>query len=77
MPSFVESPHVVSYRLLARGAARVVRCVMEAGNWADLSDEELLEKKISQLGLSLDAADALPHIMELVRQARELAGRLG
>ena len=26
---------------------------------------------------NLDAAEALPHIMELVRQARELAGRLG
>src|SRR2546421_8694722 len=38
---------------------------MDAGNWINLSDEELLEKKISQLGLNLDATELRPLIQQL------------
>src|ERR1700675_3644631 len=38
---------------------------MEAGNWINLSDEELLEKKISQLGLELEVTDLRPLIQQL------------
>src|SRR6266705_2769053 len=38
---------------------------MEAGNWINLSDEELLEKKISQLSLKLDATELRPLIQQL------------
>ena len=37
---------------------------MESPDWASLSDDELLEKKISQLGLKLD----VPPIQPLVQQ---------
>src|SRR5213082_528959 len=38
---------------------------MEAADWANLSDEELLEKKISQRGLKLDGTDRQPLIQQL------------
>src|SRR5258706_14300574 len=38
---------------------------MEAGNWINLSDEELLEKKISHLGLKLEVTDLRPLIQQL------------
>src|SRR5205809_2923946 len=38
---------------------------MEAADWANLSDEELLEKRISQLGLKLDGTDRQPLIQQL------------
>jgi hypothetical protein len=38
---------------------------MEAADWVNLSDEELLEKKISQLGLKLEGTDLQPLIQKL------------
>src|SRR6476661_8155505 len=38
---------------------------MDAGNWINLSDEELLEKKISQLGLKLDDTELQPLVQQL------------
>ncbi|HMP83335.1 MAG TPA: hypothetical protein PKA41_11595 [Verrucomicrobiota bacterium] len=38
---------------------------MEAADWASLGDEELLEKKISQLGLNLDGSKLQPLIHQL------------
>ncbi|MEY2427278.1 MAG: hypothetical protein QOJ40_163 [Verrucomicrobiota bacterium] len=38
---------------------------MDAGNWINLSDDELLEKKISQLGLKLDDTELRPLIQQL------------
>ncbi len=38
---------------------------MEASHWTNLSDNELLEKKISQLGLKLEAAAIYPLIQQL------------
>ena len=38
---------------------------MEAADWANLSDEELLEKRISQLGLKLDGTDRQLLIQQL------------
>src|SRR5437867_7155389 len=38
---------------------------MEAADWAQLSDEELLEKKISQLGLKLEGTELQPLIEKL------------
>ena len=38
---------------------------MEAIDWANLSDEELLEKRISQLGLKLDGTEVQPLIQQL------------
>src|SRR5712675_1911806 len=35
------------------------------GNWINLSDEELLQKKISQLGLNLDDTELRPLIQQL------------
>ncbi len=38
---------------------------MEAVDWANLSDEELLEKRISQLGLNLEGTELQPLIQQL------------
>jgi len=38
---------------------------MEAADWANLSDDELLERKISQLGLKLDGTELQPLIQQL------------
>ncbi len=38
---------------------------MEAAAWVNLSDDELLEKKISQLGLKLDGTELQPLIQQL------------
>jgi hypothetical protein len=38
---------------------------MEAADWANLSDDELLEKKISQLGLKLEGTELQPLIHRL------------
>lgn len=38
---------------------------MDAGDWANLSDEELLEKKIAHLGLKLEGAEPEPLIKQL------------
>src|SRR5256886_9009894 len=38
---------------------------MEAIDWANLSDEELLEKRISELGLKLDGTELQPLIQQL------------
>ena len=38
---------------------------MEADDWVSLSDDELLEKKISQLGLKLDGTELQPLIQQL------------
>ncbi len=38
---------------------------MEAEDWVNLSDDELLEKKISQLGLKLDGTELQPLIQQL------------
>jgi hypothetical protein len=38
---------------------------MEAGDWVNLGDEELLEKKISQLGLKLEGTELQPLIQQL------------
>ena len=38
---------------------------MEAEDWVNLSDDELLEKKISQLGLRLDGTELQPLIQQL------------
>src|SRR6201981_2410038 len=38
---------------------------MEAGNWASLSDEELLERRISTLGLRVGATPLEPAIRQL------------
>jgi hypothetical protein len=38
---------------------------MEADDWVSLSDDELLEKKISQLGLQLDGTELQPLIQQL------------
>src|SRR5437763_3468693 len=41
---------------------------MEAGNWINLSDEELLEKRISQLGLKLEGTELQPLIQQLYEE---------
>jgi hypothetical protein len=38
---------------------------MEPANWAELSDDELLEKRISQLGLKLDGTELQPLVQRL------------
>src|SRR5689334_14407024 len=38
---------------------------MEASHWTNLGDNELLEKKISQLGLKLETAEIYPLIQQL------------
>ena len=38
---------------------------MEAADWVNLSDEELLEKRISQLGLKLEGTELQPLIQQL------------
>jgi hypothetical protein len=38
---------------------------MEAADWANLSDDELLERKISQLGLKLEGTELQPLIQQL------------
>ena len=38
---------------------------MEAADWVNLSDDELLEKRISQLGLKLDGTELQPLIRQL------------
>src|SRR5204862_1079331 len=45
---------------------------MEAAEWASLSDEELLEKRISQLGLKLEGTDLQPFVAQL---HAELSGK--
>jgi hypothetical protein len=41
---------------------------MEAADWVNLSDEELLEKRISQLGLKLDGTELQPLIQQLYNE---------
>ena len=41
---------------------------MEADDWVSLSDDELLEKKISQLGLKLDGTELQPLIQQLYNE---------
>src|ERR1041384_2424028 len=41
---------------------------MEAPNWVNLTDEELLEKRISQLGLKLEGPDPEPLIGQLYQE---------
>src|SRR6187455_1229604 len=38
---------------------------MEAADWVNLSDEELLERRISQLGLKLEGTELQPLIQQL------------
>ena len=38
---------------------------MEAGEWASLSDQELLERRISKLGLRLEGSGLEPLIRQL------------
>src|SRR5436190_10795953 len=38
---------------------------MDAADWAQLSDEQLLEKKISHLGLALEGTELQPFIRQL------------
>lgn len=38
---------------------------MEPANWAELTDEELLEKRISQLGLKLEGTELQPLVQKL------------
>jgi hypothetical protein len=38
---------------------------MEPANWVDLSDDELLEKRISQLGLQLEGTELQPLVQKL------------
>ena len=38
---------------------------MEAAEWVNLSDDELLERKISQLGLKLDGTELQPLVQRL------------
>ena len=38
---------------------------MEAADWVNLSDDQLLEKKISQLGLKLESAELQPLVQQL------------
>ena len=38
---------------------------MEAAEWVHLSDDELLEKRISQLGLKLEGTDLQPLVQQL------------
>ncbi|MCL4790351.1 MAG: hypothetical protein KJ070_26805, partial [Verrucomicrobia bacterium] len=38
---------------------------MEAADWVNLSDEELLEKRISQLGLRLEGTELQPLVQRL------------
>ena len=38
---------------------------MEAAKWVDLSDDELLEKRIAHLGLKLDGTELQPLIQRL------------
>jgi hypothetical protein len=45
---------------------------MDAAEWANLSDEELLEKRISQLGLKLEGTELQPLVAQL---HAELAGK--
>ena len=44
---------------------------MEAAAWVNLSDDELLEKKISQLGLKLDGTELSPLIQQLYTELSE------
>jgi hypothetical protein len=44
---------------------------MESPAWASLSDDELLEKKISQLGLKLDATPIQPLVQQLYAELSE------
>src|SRR6266581_2256628 len=41
---------------------------METPDWVNLSDEELLEKKISQLGLKLEGTELQPLIQQLYQE---------
>ena len=41
---------------------------MEAPNWVNLTDEELLEKRISQLGLKLEGTELEPLIQQLYQE---------
>jgi hypothetical protein len=41
---------------------------MEIADWVNLSDDELLEKKISQLGLKLENTELQPHIQKLYEE---------
>src|SRR6266480_5254180 len=49
---------------------------MEAIDWANLSDEELLEKRISQLGLKLDGTELQPLIQQLHDRLRKLERKM-
>src|SRR5436190_12217830 len=44
---------------------RVSVALMEPGDWVGLSDEELLEKKISQLGLKIEGTELQPLVQKL------------
>src|SRR2546426_4615929 len=41
---------------------------MDAADWVNLSDEELLEKKISRLGLKLEGTELQPLIQQLYEE---------
>jgi len=43
---------------------------MEAADWVNLSDEELLEKRISQLGLKLEGTELQPLTQQLYDEAK-------
>ena len=46
---------------------------MEAADWASLSDEELLERRISKLGLRLEGTPLEPLIKQLYDELRPRA----
>lgn len=50
------------------GAGSLVSPRMEAPDWSSLSDDELLERKISQLGLKLDGPKLQPLIQQLYEE---------
>jgi hypothetical protein len=41
---------------------------MEAGDWASLSDQELIERRISKLGLLLEDSGVEPLIRQLCQE---------
>ena len=55
----------IAANVLVTQPARVYSPRMESPDWASLSDDELLEKKISQLGLKLDGTELQPLIHQL------------
>src|SRR5471032_377875 len=64
-PTRQSSCGIPSGRGLLRRQRVVYAPRMEGNDWVGLSDEELLEKRISQLGLMLEDSEAQPLIQQL------------